>query len=335
MVALAIGSGAVDDQWHGGSALQYMGRACRPLHNITTFLSEEAVAIALGGIINNSVETFTHIPRMGGTAWSWHLRATHTEPGLIAPGSTDSGAFDLHPEMVLNGEEKNREAKVFFGHSRFPAVLRRVGATSSTWHSTTFLRDAREHALASGCRQPKVGAGVSLELQNFPRKRCGDEFMNTPRRDAIAHAFRQACNRCNAKISAMNESSSSPLRVNDDAYKSSCESAIEACDSMWKWAGGEFNPRLSQHPEDRRGRRRLGPGRHFGVSSVRRHEFHSSSWLHWLQEDETTIPSVDDSRDDVACVLLASAQRVRLELLFEMSGWFGASLSMTLRFYLS
>ena len=237
------------------SALQYMAQRCSTTnHLISTTPSDEAVALAIKGINPDSVETFVHIPRMGGTAWSWHLRATYK--GKVAPGSRDAAIFS----STTKSRERDRNARVLFGHNRFPDLPRGLGITSPV-HGTTILRDPRVHALASGCRDPE----------------CGDTFVNGPRRDAIALAFYDACQRCHSELE----------KGNVTAYGQACASVEDACVSMGGWAGPNFNGGVA----------RINPIR-FAARTSRRA---AKTWLYWF-EGNTNTPS--------ACESLAATQQV-------------------------
>ena len=71
------------------STLTQLTRWCQ-LHEVVHHDTESPSLAATP----TSFELFSHIPLSGGTAWSWHLKATH-EQHEIVPGSAVAAGFRL------------------------------------------------------------------------------------------------------------------------------------------------------------------------------------------------------------------------------------------------
>lgn len=86
--AIWLASGSASDnvvQEHATASLQEMARVCRQSHDIAIALPADAIEHMIEHekqrakltLEDGSFEMFAHIPLCAGSAWSWHLMATH------------------------------------------------------------------------------------------------------------------------------------------------------------------------------------------------------------------------------------------------------------------
>ena len=255
------------------------------LPNVTDFSSNNDMA--------QSLQLFAHIPQSGGTAWSWHLKSVY-HPSEIVPGSEVAGRFQL-PNGCARCKTKrlqslipaaNRTFRVLFGHSR-TSLLKEIGV-QPPWHTTTFLRDAAELALAQG-----------------------------PDRSAITKILAYACGQNESVALSREANQMAQILIAYPYYREHGElrrhctlgRAIRTASSMThqqrRATPGESNSQSFG--------RQL-----FGMEVADRQRSQRRSWLSWLVPT-TAVPLVDPkANDDEPCRLFTRAASAVTETV-----WFG------------
>ena len=285
----------------------------------------------------SSLEFFTHIPLSGGTAWSWHLMATHTRDEIV-PGSAVAASFRLPSscpkvryttvlplpipspppsrpsppppppprpqcaervkrELALSAS--NRSYRVLYAHAK-ASLLTELGV-QRPFHTTTFLRDARTLALANGPRRRAINAVLV--------KQCRLLATNATN-----------CSVARGVAAAQAHAHTRKYAEDDKDHDGNrwCDAALTSA------AAGDVGAQPQNHERQlfgRERRERKAHGRNRTADRRRHQQRYDETWLSWLVSD-----TADGDGDRHVCESFVSAQRaLRRTLWFGMtSQWAGS-----------